>query len=101
MVNRDIEETHEFMALAHEFIKAARPDPSRRLADLPDKTLMLDFVDVTRPLSGAALVRAFPKLTTKMCSEHGNNPLKFDWRSLATAIDMIHSQYIWKPEAVK
>lgn len=101
MINRDIQESFLFKALAVEFKKAVRMETSRVLANLPAKTLLLDFVNASTPMDEATFKRAFPKLTKKLMDDHGNNPLAFDWYTLALAVDELHGHSVWEPAVVK
>lgn len=101
MINRDIQETFSFKALAVEFKKAVRMDTSRVLANLPAKTMLLDFVNASTPMEESTFKRSFPLLTKKIMDDHNNNPLMFDWYTLALAVDALHGHSVWEPAAVK
>lgn len=94
MVNRDIENTWLISQMAVEAIEGMRLQADRRLAGLPPKTLLLDFVNAVAPLDTDEVICVFPLITEYIAEKCANNPLAFDWMSLAIAVDNAHGHFV-------
>ena len=101
MPTPEIRETRVMYALAREFIRGTQLETSKRYADAPHFTLMMEFAHASTDLTANDMKKTFPRMTRVLAEEHHNDPTGFDWFGLAIAIDHCNGRGVWNADRVK
>lgn len=96
MENLDIQRTRQFRELAREVSVGMKLNREEVFVGKPHRTLLLRFVNVAATINTPEQMnRTFPLLVTDIRENYGNNPLAYDWESLAIAVDNHHGHYVY------
>lgn len=96
MDSHDIQQTVRYRQLAAEVSVGMNLDQSQRLVGKPHRTLLLHFVNTAATIKTTQQLQSlFPLLVTDIRENYENNPLVYDWETLAIAVDNLHGHYAY------
>lgn len=96
-INPDIEETRIFLKLADEFVRLCELEDVT-YGDQPHYTLLYVYAQAMSGMSAAHAVKHFPCLCDAMTATD-NQFRRFDWPTLAIAVDQVRGKYAYGLES--